>query len=80
MSKIDDLPQLRTKDIEKLLGDQMPVLSASPVGRLRLLGALKNKLGQNFKSNQRARTILKDFDEVLGDRRNILLQRKVARG
>ena len=42
--------------------DQTPDIDFSPVGRLRLVGALSKKFGTNFRNNPGANEALKAFD------------------
>lgn len=74
-----DLPQFRAGDAEQILGDQMPIVSLSPKGKIRLMKALKNKFGKAFKSNRTARKVMINFDEDFNDRREFLFLKGAAR-
>lgn len=55
--------KLTLEDLPSLLGDGMPEISRSPVGRIRLLRALKQRFGAGFKSIPGIVGIIKDFDK-----------------
>jgi len=52
--------------ISPILGDKTPALNFGPVGRIRLIRALKNTFGDSFKSFPNAREALRDFDQQRG--------------
>lgn len=51
------------KDLPELLGDGMPDLDLSNVGRIRLVRALKQRFGANFRSLPGLKNIVKEFDD-----------------
>ena len=52
------------KDLPEILGDGMPDLDMSPVGRIRLIRALKQRFGDNFRSLPGLKGIVKEFDSA----------------
>lgn len=55
--------KLSVGDLENLLGERMPKLEYTPVGRLRLTTALRNRFGDNYRTLPGIDDILKDFDD-----------------
>ncbi len=55
--------KLSVDDLGDLLGEKMPVLSYTPVGRMRLTNALRNRFGDNYRHIPGIADIIKDFDE-----------------
>lgn len=53
---------LSLDDLGDILGERMPKLDFSPVGRLRLTSALRMRFGDNFKFLPGISSILKEFD------------------
>jgi len=54
---------LSLSDLGTLLGEKMPKLEFSPVGRLRLTSALRNRFGDGYKNLPGIDSILKEFDK-----------------
>lgn len=54
---------LGLKDLHDLLGDRAPQMEFSPRGRLRLVTALRNRFGDNYRSLRGIEGILKEFDK-----------------
>ena len=52
------------KDLPEILGDNLPELDHSPVGRIRLIRALKQRFGDNFRSLPGIKGIVQEFDEM----------------
>lgn len=50
-------------DLGDILGEKMPVLSYSPVGRLRLTQALRNRFGDGYRNIPGIADIIKEFDD-----------------
>lgn len=50
-------------DLGDLLGEKMPVLSYSPVGKMRLTTALRNRFGDNYRNIPGIANIIKEFDD-----------------
>jgi len=63
MGKSGDKKDLGLSDLEDLLSERMPKLEFTPVGRLRLITALRNRFGENFRHLKGISGILKEFDE-----------------
>jgi len=56
---------LSLSDLPKVLGDGMPDLPRDRVGRHRLVRALQQRFGQNFRSLPGLKGIIKEFDSEL---------------
>jgi hypothetical protein len=54
---------LSLDDLGGLLGERMPKLEFSPVGRLRLTQALRQRFGDNYRNLPGIEHILKEFDK-----------------
>ena len=54
---------LSLNDLSDLLGERMPKLEYTPVGRLRLTTALRNRFGDNYRNLPGIDGILKEFDD-----------------
>ena len=54
---------LKMSDLPELLGDGMPDLDMSNVGRIRLVRALKQRFGSNFRSLPGLKDIVREFDD-----------------
>lgn len=50
-------------DLSDILGERMPKLEYSPVGRLRLTTALRLRFGDNYRHLPGIEGILKEFDK-----------------
>lgn len=55
--------KLTLDDLGELLGERLPKVEYTPVGRLRLTTALRNRFGDNYKNLPGIEDILKEFDE-----------------
>lgn len=55
--------KLSLDDLGQLLGERMPKLEFSPVGRLRLTNALRNRFGDSYRNLPGISEIIKDFDK-----------------
>lgn len=51
------------EDLKELLGEKMPKIEFTPVGRLRLINALQVRFGNGFRSLPGVQSLLKKFDE-----------------
>lgn len=58
----DSDKEFGTDDLQDLLGDGMIKMSFNPLGRVRLLRALKQRFGDGFRNVPGVSGILKDFD------------------
>lgn len=65
--------------LKDLLGDRMPKLEFTPVGRLRLTTALRNRFGNGYRSLPGIDDIMREFDSEA--KFNVKLQEmKMLRG
>ena len=55
--------KLTMDDVKDLLGERMPSMEFSPVGRIRLINALKGRFGTGFRNLPGISDIIKDFDQ-----------------
>lgn len=65
--------RLSLSQLPEILGDAMPELPRSPVGRHRLVRALQQRFGANFRSLPGIKDLVEEFDK------DIEFERKVAR-
>lgn len=71
--------KLTLDDLGELLGERLPKLEYTPVGRLRLTTALRNRFGDSYKNLPGIDDILKEFDSEAAF--NVKLQEmKMIRG
>lgn len=68
---------LTLESLPEILGDAMPDLPRSAVGRYRLLRSLKARFGPNFRSLPGVSGLLKQFDGVLETERRVQQIRNV---
>jgi hypothetical protein len=54
---------LSLDDLSELLGERLPKLEHTPVGRMRLITALQNRFGDNFRTLPGISKILSEFDD-----------------
>jgi len=54
--------KLTLDDLSDILGERLPKLEFSPVGRLRLTSALRNRFGESYRNMPGIDDILKEFD------------------
>lgn len=55
--------KLTLADLPNLLGDALPDLPKNPVGRLRLISAMRNRFGDNWRAIPGVQDIVKEFDD-----------------
>lgn len=55
--------KLGLDDLKEILGERMPKLEFSPVGRMRLTSALRVRFGDNFRHLEGIDDVLKEFDK-----------------
>lgn len=55
--------KLSLDDLGELLGERLPRLEYSPVGRLRLTTALRNRFGDSYRTLPGIEDLLKEFDD-----------------
>lgn len=54
---------LTLDDLSSLLGERLPKLEFTPVGRMRLTAALRVRFGENYRHLPGIENILKEFDD-----------------
>lgn len=54
--------KLTLDDLPELLGDKLPVIKYNPVGRLRLMSALRIRFGDGYRHIPGVDDIIKEFD------------------
>jgi hypothetical protein len=59
----DKQRKLGMADLPELLGEGMPKIRFSPVGRVRLMRSLTQRFGPGFRSIPGVTDIIKDFDD-----------------
>jgi hypothetical protein len=57
--------ELRLSHLPDILGEAMPELPRDPVGRHRLIRALQQRFGPNFRSLPGLKNLIKEFDDDL---------------
>jgi len=63
VKKIKMLPSVDLGDISNFFRpEEMPLIDASPIGRHRLLQALRNKFGASFRNIRGVSSMLKEYD------------------
>lgn len=63
LQQLHQMPAMNTKPIEAVLEPhEMPELSPTPLGRYRLLMALRNKYGPTYRNNTQVSGALDHFD------------------
>lgn len=55
--------KLTLDDLGQVLGERMPKLEFTPVGRLRLTTALRNRFGDTYRNLPGIDDLMKEFDE-----------------
>lgn len=58
-------PNLDMNDMKELLGDNMPKISYTQAGRLRLVRALQQRFGDSFTKINGISEFLKEFDDEM---------------
>lgn len=66
------------QSFKKALGDSIPAISPDPLGRYRLLSALKKRFGPTYRSHPDAASAIHHFDREYNYFRT--LRRTLARG
>lgn len=57
-----DKADMDLKPIESVLGEDMPKITPTPLGRYRLIHSLTMKFGQNYRNIPKAMKALEHFD------------------
>lgn len=55
--------KLSLDDLGDLLGERMPKLEYSPVGRIRLITAMRNRFGDSWRNLEGISDVMSDFDK-----------------
>lgn len=55
--------KLGMEDLENILGERMPKIEYTPVGRIRLTTALRNRFGDGYRNMPGVDDIMKEFDD-----------------
>lgn len=55
--------KLSLDDLSDLLGERMPKLEFSPVGRIRLITSMRNRFGDGWRNLPGIDDVMKDFDK-----------------
>lgn len=55
--------KLGLDDLHELLGERMPDLKFTPVGRMRLANALRNRFGESYRQLPGIDSIMAEFDD-----------------
>ncbi len=63
MGKSGKSGKLSINDLGGLLGERLPKIEYTPIGRLRLTTALENRFGKNYRNMPGIDDILKEFDD-----------------
>lgn len=71
-NKASETQGLRLEHLQQILGDAMPELPKTPVGRHRLMRALQQRFGANYRSLPGIKDLVSEFDG------EIEFERKVA--
>lgn len=64
---------LKLSYLPEILGDAMPELPKSPVGRHRLIRALQQRFGSNFRSLPGIKNLMSEFDH------DVEFEKRIAR-
>lgn len=80
LAQQSQLPAMDTGPIEAVLGDEMPELSPTPLGRLRLVNALRSKFGPGFRNHPSASKALSHFDSERSYFEKLRQARGISRG
>lgn len=64
-SKAADSGKLSLSSLPEILGESMPEIPKNAVGRHRLIRALQNRFGRNFRSLPGLKDLIEEFDSDL---------------
>ena len=73
-----DKGELSFKDLPEILGEKMPEIPMTRIGKFRLINALSQRFGPGFRDIPMVSNILKEFDSKVSDE-NIIRQNKKGR-
>jgi hypothetical protein len=62
-SNFNKFPEMNLVPIKEVLGEDTPEITPTPLGRFRLVSALRNKFGDNYRNIPSARKALDHFDD-----------------
>lgn len=65
MGKQSENSDLSLKDLPEMLGEQMPDLPKNRIGKFRLMSALAQRYGPNFRNLPMVSKIIKEFDSEI---------------
>lgn len=64
LARLGGIPKVDTSKVSRFFkADEMPAVDHTPLGRHRLVQALRNKYGETFRNKPGVSAALKDFDE-----------------
>ena len=64
IARIGQIPAIKVAGLEQILKpEEMPALEPTPLGRHRLIQALRMKFGESFRNKRGVEGAIKDFDE-----------------
>lgn len=70
-----DDAKISLSNLHEFLGDKMPEIPFNRVGRLRLVHALQNRFGVNYRQIPGVNDVLTEFDKHVGTQ-NVIKQNK----
>lgn len=70
---------LTLKDLPDVLGDSLPELPKNQVGRFRLVRALKQRFGNNFRTLPGIKNLLSEFDDDIAYEHDVIKMGKIKR-
>lgn len=64
LAKLGGVPRVDTSKVSKFFKpEEMPAVDHTPLGRHRLVQALRNKFGETFRNKPGVSDAIRDFDE-----------------
>lgn len=72
--------RLQLSDLPALLGDKMPKLPVSHVGRRRLVKALQVRFGDGYRNLPGITELIDDFDKEIEHNLNVIRMRNLMKG
>lgn len=80
MGKVSKDPEdMDLDDLKEILGEKMPELSFDRTGRLRLISALAQRFGPNYRQMPGVKNIISEFDEHI-ETENLVKQNRSENG
>lgn len=71
--KMGPMPPIELKDLGKFFKpEEAPQLEPTPLGRHRLIQALRMKYGESFRNKSGVSSLIKDFDEQVKIRKGAI--------